>query len=73
VLMDVQMPVMDGYEATRRIRTMPGLANQPIIAMTANAMAEDERRCKEAGMNDFETKPIDQGHLYQTLIKWLPK
>jgi CheY-like chemotaxis protein len=73
VLMDLQMPVMDGYEATRRIRTMPGLANQRIIAMTANAMAEDERRCKEAGMDDFETKPIDRGHLYQTLIKWLPK
>jgi PAS domain S-box-containing protein len=73
VLMDVQMPVMDGFEATRRIRATPALANQCIIAMTANAMAEDKRRCLEAGMDDFETKPIDADHLYQTLVKWLPE
>jgi PAS domain S-box-containing protein len=73
VLMDVQMPVMDGFEATRRIRATPALANQCIIAMTANAMAEDKRRCLNAGMDDFETKPIDADHLYQTLVKWLPK
>jgi signal transduction histidine kinase/CheY-like chemotaxis protein/HPt (histidine-containing phosphotransfer) domain-containing protein len=72
VLMDMQMPIMDGYEATRRIRATPALANQCIIAMTANAMAEDKRRCLEAGMDDFETKPIDADHLYQTLVKWLP-
>jgi two-component system sensor histidine kinase/response regulator len=72
VLMDVQMPIMDGYEATRRIRATPALASQCIIAMTANAMAEDKRRCLEAGMDDFETKPIDADHLYQTLCRWLP-
>jgi two-component system sensor histidine kinase/response regulator len=72
VLMDVQMPVMDGYEASRRIRATPALANQCIIAMTANAMAEDKRRCVEAGMDDFETKPIDADHLYQKLVKWMP-
>jgi PAS domain S-box-containing protein len=73
VLMDVQMPVMGGLEATRRIRATPALANQCIIAMTANAMAEDRRRCLDAGMDDFETKPIDADYLYQTLVKWLPE
>jgi PAS domain S-box-containing protein len=72
VLMDVQMPELDGYEATRRIRATPALAGQRIIAMTANAMAEDRRRCVEAGMDDFETKPIDPDRLYLTLAKWLP-
>jgi two-component system sensor histidine kinase/response regulator len=73
VLMDVQMPVMDGYEATRQIRATPELAGQRVIAMTANAMAVDRERCLEAGMDDFETKPIDAEHLYQTLVKWLPE
>ena len=72
VLMDVQMPELDGYEATRRIRATPALAGQRIIAMTANAMVEDRRRCVEAGMDDFETKPIDPDRLYLTLAKWLP-
>jgi two-component system sensor histidine kinase/response regulator len=73
VLMDVQMPVMDGYEATRQIRATPELADLCVIAMTANAMVADRERCLEAGMNDFETKPIDADHLYQTLVKWLPE
>ena len=73
VLMDVQMPVMDGYEATRQIRATPELAGQCVIAVTASAMAEDKRRCLEAGMDDVETKPIDADHLYQTLAKWLPE
>ena len=73
VLMDVQMPVMDGYEATRQIRATPALAGQRVIAMTANAMVEDRARCLEAGMDDFETKPIDPDHFYLTLARWLPE
>jgi PAS domain S-box-containing protein len=73
VLMDVQMPIMDGYQATRKIRETPALAGQCIIAMTANAMVKDRQRCLDAGMNDFETKPIDPTHLYHTLSKWLPE
>ena len=72
VLMDVQMPEMDGYESTRRIRATPALAGQRIIAMTANAMAEDRRLCAEAGMDDFESKPIDPEHMFLTLARWLP-
>ena len=71
VLMDVQMPVMDGYEATRHIRTIPELSSQCVIAMTANAMPEDRQRCLSAGMDDFITKPITPEHLYQTLSKWV--
>jgi signal transduction histidine kinase/CheY-like chemotaxis protein len=71
VLMDIQMPVMDGYEATRQIRATPALAGQCVIAMTANAMVEDSERCIQAGMNDFVSKPIDEAHLYQTLAKWM--
>jgi osomolarity two-component system sensor histidine kinase NIK1 len=73
VLMDIQMPIMDGYEATRQIRATPSLTEQCIIAMTANVMAMDKQRCFEAGMNDFVPKPIDSNLLYQTLIKWLPE
>ena len=72
VLMDVQMPEMDGYAATRVIRATPALTDTRVIAMTANAMAEDRRLCIEAGMNDFEPKPIDPDHMYMTLAKWLP-
>jgi two-component system sensor histidine kinase/response regulator len=59
VLMDMQMPVMDGLEATQIIRTMPGLGALPVIAMTANAMDSDRKRCLDAGMNDHIGKPID--------------
>jgi two-component system, sensor histidine kinase and response regulator len=72
VLMDLQMPVMDGLEAARRIRTMPGGDRLPILAMTANAMAGDRERSLAAGMNDHVTKPIDPDELFDVLLRWLP-
>ena len=72
ILMDVQMPVMDGLEATRGIRALPGLARIPIIAMTANALADDAAACSAAGMDDFEPKPIDLNRLVRTIRRWLP-
>jgi len=73
VLMDVQMPEMDGYEATRKIRENPRLAGQKVIAMTANAMAEDRERCLASGMDDFITKPIEPDQMVLMLAKWLPE
>ncbi|MBF0135221.1 MAG: PAS domain S-box protein [Magnetococcales bacterium] len=72
VLMDIQMPEMDGLQATRIIRTNPRFANLPILAMTAHAMAEDRQVSLAAGMNDHITKPIDPDALYATLARWLP-
>jgi len=71
VLMDMQMPVMDGLEATQIIRTMPGLGALPVIAMTANAMDSDRKRCLDAGMNDHIGKPIDPRQLWSTLLAWI--
>ncbi len=71
VLMDVQMPEMDGFEATRRIRADPLLAGLLVIAMTANAGSEDRVRCLEAGMDEFLTKPIAPMLLFQLLARWL--
>jgi two-component system sensor histidine kinase/response regulator len=71
VLMDIQMPVMDGLEATRRIRRISRLKDLPIIAMTAHAMAGDRDKSLAAGMNDHIAKPIDQAGLYLTLKKWI--
>ncbi|MGE4556064.1 MAG: response regulator [Desulfovibrionaceae bacterium] len=72
VLMDVQMPEMDGYEATRAIRTEPRLADLPIIAMTANAMRGDRERCIEAGMTDYVAKPIERPQLFAALLRAMP-
>ncbi|MBT9520245.1 MAG: PAS domain S-box protein [Dechloromonas sp.] len=71
ILMDIQMPVMDGLTATRLIRQSPAGRRVPILAMTANAFGEDRQRCLEAGMNDHVAKPVNPGSLYVTLIKWL--
>ena len=71
VLMDMQMPVMDGIDATRIIRSNPRFQNLPIIAMTANAMASDRILCLEAGMNDHIAKPIDPDQLFGVLLRWI--
>ncbi|WP_078118624.1 transporter substrate-binding domain-containing protein [Thiosocius teredinicola] len=72
VLMDIQMPEMDGYEATAKIREMPAFAKLPIVAMTAHAMTGERERCLDAGMNDHIAKPIDPAVLFATLQRWLP-
>ncbi|MBF0357234.1 MAG: response regulator [Magnetococcales bacterium] len=71
VLMDVQMPVMDGITATRLIRKNQRFANLPILAMTANAMSGDRDLCLDAGMQDHIAKPIDPDNLFSTLVKWI--
>jgi CheY-like chemotaxis protein len=71
ILMDVQMPVMNGLDATRAIRLMPGLQNTPIVAMSANAFAEDRVRSIDAGMNDHIGKPVLPDVLYSTLLRWM--
>jgi CheY-like chemotaxis protein len=71
VLMDIQMPVMDGYEATKEIRKDPAFDKLPIIAMTASAMTQDKEDASEAGMNDHVSKPIDTNELFSTLLKWI--
>ena len=71
VLMDCQMPVMDGYEATRALRSLPQLAGLRVIAMTANAMVEDIERARRAGMDDHIAKPVNVDALFETLARWV--
>jgi PAS domain S-box-containing protein len=73
VLMDVQMTVMNGFEATRKIRADKTLAQPPIIAMTANALSGDRERCLEAGMDDYVSKPIEPATLLETLSRWVKR
>ena len=71
ILMDVQMPGIDGLETCRRIRELPGGAATAIVALTANAFADDRRLCLEAGMDDFLTKPVVAKLLFETVLRWL--
>ncbi|MBK7898752.1 MAG: PAS domain-containing protein [Azonexus sp.] len=73
ILMDVQMPVLDGLEATRRVRALPGGTRVPILALTANAFESDRERCRAAGMDDFLTKPVVPADLYGTVLRWLDR
>ena len=73
VLMDLQMPVMDGFAATQRIREQPALHGLPVLAMTANAMSGDRERCLAAGMDDHIAKPIDPDTLRHTLGRWVQR
>ena len=71
VLMDCQMPVMDGYDTTRALRAQPRFETLPVIAMTANAMAGDREKTIAAGMNDYIAKPIDVDEMFQTMARWI--
>ena len=72
VLMDVQMPEMDGLEATRRIRAEPALAGLPVLGMTAHALARDRAQCMGAGMNEVVVKPFEPNELFAAIARWLP-
>jgi signal transduction histidine kinase/DNA-binding response OmpR family regulator len=72
ILMDCQMPVMDGYEATRAIRSRADRERTPIVALTANALESDRKRCGDAGMDDFVAKPFERNDLVKVLERWLP-
>ena len=71
VLMDVQMPVMDGIQATQQIRQDPRFASLPIIAVTANAMSDERELCFKAGMQDYLSKPVNRQALNEVLLRWI--
>jgi len=71
ILMDVHMPRMGGFEATRAIRALPGRRRPPIVAMTASAFPNERGQCTEAGMDDFISKPVEPDEMYSTLLRWL--
>jgi CheY-like chemotaxis protein len=73
ILMDMQMPKMDGIEATKAIRQLPGHQATPILALTANAFASECERCLNAGMDSFITKPVDPAGLSRILLKYLSR
>ena len=72
ILMDLHMPVMDGFETTRALRKLPAYAKTPILALTANAFGETRAACLDAGMNDHVAKPVSPRRLYEILLRWLP-
>lgn len=72
VILDLQMPEMDGYETARRLRADPRNSNMPIVAMTAHVMAEERQRCLDAGMNDHMSKPIEVDKFFSALSRWMP-
>ena len=72
ILMDMSLPVIDGWEATRQLKSADDTKGIPIIALTAHAMAEDERRAREAGCDDFDTKPIELTRLLEKIQRLLP-
>ncbi len=71
ILMDMSLPVMDGWEATRRIKTAEALKHIPVIGISAHAMSGDAERAREAGCDDYMTKPVDEALLFEKLGKWL--
>ncbi|CAG0998388.1 partial Signal transduction histidine-protein kinase BarA, partial [Rhodocyclaceae bacterium] len=71
ILMDMKMEGMDGIDATRRIRRLPGYRATPIVAVTANAFAGDREQCLRAGMDDYLAKPVNRDQLFATIHKWL--